>query len=335
MRTLIAGAFARPTATLMLLIFLAAGEIYAYVTVPKEAAPEIEIPIFTVNVVYPGISAEDSARLLVRPLERQLQGIAGLRTMSARAGEGFATVRLEFRAGGDQGQALIDVRDGVELARADLPAGAEEPTVTEFDISLFPVVTATLSGNVAERALLAIARVLRDRIEGLPGILEVELAGDREDLMEILVDPVAVESYRISYDEVARAVERNNRLIAAGALAGGAGRIPVSIPGTVEGIDDVLGMAVIVHEGTVVTLADIAEVRQTFQDPTGFAASTASRRSRSRSARPPATTSSRRSPPPGPRSRPPAATGPRRSASPISRTSPRTSRTCSGPSRAA
>ncbi len=271
MRALIAGAFARSTATVMLLIFLVTGGIYAYVVIPKEAAPEVEIPIFTVNVVYPGISAEDSARLLVRPLERQLQGIAGLRTMTARAGEGFATVQLEFRAGGDQRQALIDVRDGVELAQADLPAGAEEPTVTEFDISLFPVVTATLSGNVSERALLAIARDLRDRIEGLPGILEVDLAGDREDLMEILVDPLAVESYGIAYDEVARAVERNNRLIAAGALAGGAGRIPVSIPGTVEGIDDVLGMAVIVREGTVVTLADIAEVRQTFQDPAGFA----------------------------------------------------------------
>ncbi len=271
MSGLIGAAFARPRTVLLLLALALFAGALSYARIAKEAAPDIEIPIFMVRIAYPGISAQDSARLLVRPMERQLQGIQGLRRMSAQSGQGFANITLEFRAGGDHQRALTDVRDRVDLARTELPAGAEAPVVTEMDLSLFPVVTVTLSGAVSERALLDTARRLRDEIEGLPGVREVVIQGDRRELLEILVDPVAVESYRLSYEEVARAVERNNRMIAAGAFDTGAGRIPVSIPGLIEGPLDVLSMPVRVADGTVVRLQDVAVVRQTFTDPEGFA----------------------------------------------------------------
>jgi multidrug efflux pump len=271
MARMIAAAFDRSRATIMILAFLMAAGAYSYVVIPKEATPDIKIPIFSVNVAYSGISAEDSVRLLVRPLERQLQSLDGLRRMTAIAGEGFANVRLEFTPGGDQQDALLDVRDAVDKARADLPPGAEEPVVSEVDLSLFPIVTVTISGPLSERALLVIARDLRDRVEALSGVLEAEIAGNRDDVTEILIDPLALESYRISFSEVAQVVSRNNQLVAAGALATGAGRIPVSVPGVIQDVDDVLNMAVLVRGGTVVRLSDIAMVRQTFKDPTGFA----------------------------------------------------------------
>lgn len=133
MHGLIAGAFSRPTATVMILLLFLVGGAFSYATIPKEAAPEIEIPIFSVSVTYSGVSAADSARLLVRPLERQLQGIGGLRRMTALAGEGFARITLEFDPGGDHQQALQDVRDRVDIAAADLPPGAQPPRVTELD----------------------------------------------------------------------------------------------------------------------------------------------------------------------------------------------------------
>jgi multidrug efflux pump len=268
---LIGAAFARRSTVMLILLLALAGGIVSYLTIPKEAAPEVDIPLFTVSILYPGISAEDSARLLVRPMERQLQGTRGLRRMTAQSGDGFASIRLEFAAGGDHQRALTDVRDRVELGRADLPPGAEPPVVTQLDLALFPVVTAALSGPVSERNLVSLARALRDRIEALPGVLEVEIAGNRNDLMEVLVDPVAVESYGIAYADVAIAVDRNNRLIAAGAFDTGAGRIPLSIPGVVENIADVLTMPVLVEGGTVVTVGEVATVRQTFQDPVGYA----------------------------------------------------------------
>ncbi|HSP25742.1 MAG TPA: efflux RND transporter permease subunit, partial [Saliniramus sp.] len=268
---MIAAGFGRLRAvTLMFVLLLVAGA-YAYWVVPKEAAPEITIPTFIVNVAYSGISAEDSARLLVRPMERQLQGTAGLRRLSAQAGEGFAILTVEFAPGSDTQEALFEVRDKVELAQVDLPPGAEEPTITEIDTSLFPVLTLAISGPMTERSLVGLARALRDRIEGVPGVLEVDLAGDRTDMIEVMVDPLAIESYRISYEQVIQAVSRNNQLVAAGAFDTGAGRIAVSIPGTIQNVADVLNIPVLVRDGIVVTVQDVAVVRQTFEDRTTFA----------------------------------------------------------------
>ena len=271
MHALISAAFSRVRMMLLVLVLTLLSGAYAYVTIPKEAAPEIDIPVFIVNVTYPGISPEDSARLLIEPLERQFQGLSGLREMRADAGEGFARVTLEFTPGFDQQTALQSVRDEADNAQPDLPAGAGQVVVTEVDMSLFPILTVALSGDVPERELIAMARGLEDRVEGLDGVLEANLSGVRDDLMEIIVDPVAMQSYGLSAGEIRQGVERNNQLVAAGAFDTGAGRIGVAIPGTIETLADVLAIPVQVSNGTVVRVQDVAEVRQTFRDPENFA----------------------------------------------------------------
>ena len=271
MNGLLAGLFDRSRSVLMLLLGLLAAGGTAYAWIAKEAAPDIDIPTYFVTVAHPGISPEDSERLLVRPLERELSGIGGLDEIQASAGEGFALLRLDFDPGYDNRRALADVREQVDLATPELPAGAEEPTVIEVDLSMFPVLIATLSGSVPERTLVQIARDLRDRIEGLPGVLEVEIGGDREDLLEVLVDPRTLESYRLPYHELVGAIERNNRLVAAGAMDTGAGRVSLKVPAVIESVEDVLVLPVIARDGTVVTFGEIAEARRTFKDPEGFA----------------------------------------------------------------
>ena len=258
------------TMLLLLLLMLVAGGI-SYVVIPKEAAPDIDIPIFFVSVTHTGISPEDSERLLVRPLERELQPVAGLDEIRARAGEGFAMIRLDFEAGYDNRQAMADVREKADLVKGEFPPGTEEPEVTEVDLSMFPVLVATLSGPIPERALVRIARDLRDRLEALPGVLEVPIGGDREDVLEVMADPMVMETYRLPYQELIEAIERNNRLIAAGAVDAGAGRITLKVPGLIESLDDVLELPVKVEEGTVVTFGDVATGRRAFKDPEEFA----------------------------------------------------------------
>lgn len=271
MNGLISATFSRMRTMLLLLVLTLLAGGYSYVTIPKEATPEIDIPVFIVNVSDPGISPEDSARLLVEPLERQFQGLAGLREMRADAGEGFARMTLEFTPGFDQQTALQSVRDEADNAQPTLPSGADPPVVNEVDMSLFPILTVALSGNVSERELIAMARELQDRVEGLTGVLEANLIGARDDLMEIIVNPLAMQSYGLSTQEISQVVQSNNQLVPAGAFDTGAGRIGVAIPGTVETVADVLTMPVQVSNGTVVRVQDVAEVRQTFQDPVSFA----------------------------------------------------------------
>ncbi len=270
MNGLLALLFGRSRSVLVLLLGLLAAGGMSYAMIAKEAAPDVDVPIYFITVSYPGISPDDSERLLVRPLERELAGIEGLDEMYASAGEGFALVRLDFDPGYDNRRALADVREEVDLAKPELPAGAEEPAVTEVDLSMFPVLTATLSGSVPERTLVQIARDLRDRIEALPGVLEVEIGGDREDLLEVLVDPQTLETYRLPYNELVEAIGRNNRLVAAGALDSGAGRLSIKVPGVIESVEDVLELPVIARAGTVVTFQEVGEARRTFKDPEGF-----------------------------------------------------------------
>jgi multidrug efflux pump len=271
MSTLIQAAIGRSrTVLLLLLLILTAGGV-AYVTVPKEAAPDIDIPIFFVSVTFSGISPEDSERLLVRPLERELQPVTGLKELVSRAGEGFALLRLDFEPGYDNRQAMADVREKVDLAKSKLPPGTDEPEVMEVDLSMFPVLVATLSGPVPERTLVRIARDLRDRLESLPGVLEVQIGGDREDVLEVMADPLVMETYRIPYQQLIEAIERNNRLVAAGAMDTGAGRVTLKLPGVIESLEDVLELPVKVENGTVVTFGDVATGRRTFKDPESFA----------------------------------------------------------------
>ncbi len=270
MKAVIAWAVAHARTVLLILLLVLVSGGAGYVTVAKEAAPEIDIPIFFVTVPYPGVSPADAERLIVRPLERDLIGVSGVDEVQAWAGEGFALLRLDFEPGWDNREALGDIREEVDSIAPQLPSGAEEPTVQEVDLSLFPVLTVNLSGPLEERTLIRLARELRDRIEAQPGVLEVDIGGDRDEMMEVLADPLVLESYALSFDQLVDAIERNNRLIAAGALDTGAGRIPLRVPGTIDGIEDVLDTAIRVENDAVVTVRDVADVRSTYQDPEGF-----------------------------------------------------------------
>ncbi len=268
---LINAAVDRTRTTMMILVFLFISGLIAFNTIPKESQPDVAIPIIYVSMTYDGISPEDGERLLVRPMEKELKSIEGIKEMRAVSGEGHASVTLEFDAGFDADQALLDVREKVDAAKSKLPAETDEPQIHEVNVALFPVLSLALSGDVPERVVRRIARDLKDNIEGLSGVLEVDIGGDREELMEVIVDPQALESYNIDYYELLRTIDFNNRLVAAGAIDTDNGRQVLKVPGVIDNVEDMLNMPVKVVGDQVVTFQDIASVRSTFKDPEGFA----------------------------------------------------------------
>ncbi|WFM72243.1 efflux RND transporter permease subunit [Halomonas sp. CKK8] len=271
MRSLIEAALDRSRTTLLLLVALLLAGLAAWQAIPKEANPDVTIPIIYVSMSLEGVSPEDGERLLVRPMEQELRSIEGLRKMTAQASEGHAAVTLEFDAGFDPDQALTDVREKVDIARAELPAEADEPRVTEVNVALFPVLSIGLAGPLEERQRLAVARRLQEEIEGIPEVLEVEIGGDREDLLEIVVDPLVLDSYGVDFGTLFDLVSRNNRLVAAGSLDTGTGRQALKVPGIIERLEDVMAMPVKIDGNRVVTFGDVAWIRPTFKDPEGFA----------------------------------------------------------------
>ena len=271
MQAIIQAAFSRNRAVILLLLFFLLSGVLAYTAIPKEAEPDVAIPIIYVSMSHEGISPEDSERLLIRPMETELQSIPGVKQITSTASESHGSVTLEFDAGFDPSTALADVREKVDVAKSKLPSDTDEPVVQEINVALFPVLTVSLAGPIPERSLLKIAKNLKEKIEAQPGVLEVNIGGEREEVLEVIVDPVVMETYNVRYDELFGLIQQNNLLVAAGAIDTGAGRMVLKVPGVVESIQDILSMPVKVSGDNVITFGDIASVSRTFKDPQGFA----------------------------------------------------------------
>ncbi len=271
MNALIDAVLNRTRPVLLILGLLLVSGSAAYVSIPKESDPDVAIPIIYVSIHHEGISPEDAERLLVRPMEKELRAIEGLKEIRSTAVEGDASIILEFEAGFDSDEAVNDVREKVDVAKVELPEDSDEPTVNEVNVALFPVLVVTLYGDISERVMVSKARDLRDKLEALPGVLEVDIAGDREDLIEVIIDPARIEHYNQSQEELYQLISRNNELVAAGALDTGRGRFSVKVPGLFESVEDVLRLPIKVSGDTVVTFADVATANRVFKDPTGYA----------------------------------------------------------------
>jgi multidrug efflux pump len=264
-----AAARARMVIAFIALSLLAGG--FAYASLPKEGEPDIEIPAIFVSVPFPGISAADSETLLVKPMETELSSLNGLKTMSSTASENYAGVALEFEFGWDKTQVLADVRDAMNAAEANFPAGAEQYSVNEINFSEFPILIVNLTGDVPERTLLRLARSLQDRIESIDAVLEAGLAGQRDEMLEVVIDPLRLEAYDVTAAELIRVVNNNNLLIAAGEVESAQGSFAVKIPSSFTEAADVYELPIKRNGDRVVTMGDLTDIRLTFEDRVGTA----------------------------------------------------------------
>ncbi len=271
MKTIIEGSLSRKRALLMLLAFLLIAGLSAYINVPKESDPDIPIPFIYVSVGHEGISPEDAERLLLRPLEQELRGIEGIKEMKSTASSGHASVVMEFYIDIDIKDALTDVHEKVDQAKGKLPQESDDPIVKQVTLATEnPALTILLSGSAPERAMITLAREMQDKLEGFAEILEVNIGGDREDMVEILVDTLLMESYQLDMSDIYNLISRNNRLVAAGVMDTGKGRFPIKVPAVFSTIKDVLSMPIKVSGDKVITFADVAQIRRTFKDPSSF-----------------------------------------------------------------
>lgn len=272
MFAIIDAALSRSRTMLSLLLLILIAGVATYFTIPKESSPDITIPIIYVSVSHQGISPSDAERLIVRPLEQEMRSIEGVKEMTSNASEGHASVVLEFNVGVNLDKAMADVRDAVNLAEPKLPADSDEPTVNEVTLaSEQPVLSVVLYGTVPERTIVQIARQLRDKLESYRQVLEVDIAGDRDDIVEIIVDPLLMESYGLDQGDIYNLIALNNRVVAAGFVDTGYGRFSVKVPSVFDSLKDVLELPVKVDGKQVITFGDIATVRRAFRDPESFA----------------------------------------------------------------
>ena len=271
MNGLIDGAIGRARMVLAILFCAIIAGTVTYIGLPKEADPDIQIPFVSITVPLVGVTPEDSERLLVKPIEQEIQSLEGLKTFRGYGAEGAGQLVLEFEIDTDIDQAVLDVKDKVDMAKRYFPADAREPIITEFNAAQFPMMIVNLYGDAPERGLNDIAEDLQDLLERDAGILEARIVGRRDDVLEIIVDPVKLETYNISYQEILQVVSANNQLVPAGQIDTGEGSFAVKVPGLIRTAKDALDLPIRRTANSVVTLSDVAQVRRTYKDATSYA----------------------------------------------------------------
>jgi len=260
----------RPRTVLTMMVVMVVAGILTYINIPKEANPDIDVPVYYVSITQQGVSPADAERLLVRPMEIELRALEGLKEITSIASQSHAGIILEFTIGTDKDKVLADIRDKVNIAQAELPSEAEEPAIFATNLALQPTIIVTLSGNVPERTLFLNAKKLQDEIEAISSVREANLRGTREEQIEVLLDLTRLESYNITQEELLNAVSQYNQLVPAGFIDDGNARFNLEVPGLVENVQDVYSIPIKQNGEGVVTLGEVADIRRNFKDASSY-----------------------------------------------------------------
>ena len=271
MRNYIDAAVSRSRTTLSVFVATMLVGFVSYLAIPVELYPDVQVPLIVSTIIHEGISPEDAERLLAKPAELELKLVDGIVEVSSFSSEGAATLMIEFDIDFDSQNALSEVREAINRAKVRFPQSTEEPIIQEASAINTPIVQIAIGGEgVPERVLLRIAEDLQREIEILPQVLEALMVGNRQELLEVVIDPSKLETYGIPNSAIVQAVTSNNRLIAAGQVDTGQGSFSIKVPGLIETASDLFTLPIASNDMGVLTLSDIADVRRTFKDATRF-----------------------------------------------------------------
>lgn len=258
---------------LIVLIFLAG--IFSYRSMPREAYPEIVIPEIYVSTPYPGNSALDIEKLITRPLEKEINGISGVDDIISTSIEGFSTIQVKFDFSVTPTEALRKVKDKVDAAMSDkdfpkdLPV---DPNVMELNFAeLMPIMNINLSGDFSMDQLKDYGEYLEDAIEKVPEISKVDIRGIQEKEMEISVDLYKMELSKISFYDIATAIQNENMTVSGGDLLENGLRRNVRVVGEFRTAKEIEDIIVKQENFNIVYLRDIAEVSFKEQEKQSYA----------------------------------------------------------------
>lgn len=260
-----------PRVVLTVMVLLLGAGLAAYIGLPKESFPAIDIPYFYVSVSQTGVSPRDAEQLLAKPIEDRIKDIDGLTNYTSTSTTGHASVFLEFDVNANKDQALSDIRAEMDGISAELPDDATEPSVTEISFSDQPTISVAVYGTVPERELVNRAKDLQEELEGMGDVQSVTLSGSRDEVLEVTIDLNRLEAYDLTAAQLFDALAKNNMVVPGGTLDTGQGSFNVEVPGLIKNAQDVYTLPLKTAGDTVVTFGDVATITRTFEDAKSYA----------------------------------------------------------------
>ena len=261
-------AIRNPATVFILVLMIVTLGIFSYRSMPREAAPDIQVPLLIVTLPFPGASPEDVESLVTRKVELKLQNVDNLKEMKSTSAEGASTITLEFQLGFDVDLAREKVREKLDEARPDLPTDVEDPIITEINFSEQPMLIVNLAGGIGLVALKDVAEEMRDEIEAIPGILDVTRAGGVEREVQVYANPEQLRYHQISLAQLSNAVQAENTTIPGGTLEMGPTKYLIRVPGEFERPEQINDVVVAAPNGVPVFARDVARVVFGFKELT-------------------------------------------------------------------
>ncbi len=243
----------------------------SYRSIPKEASPEVTIPMISVSTVYPGVSPKDMETLVARVIEDELNQVPEITELTSTSDMGFSSVTAEFDADMDMDAALQKVREKVDLARPQLPADAEDPAVAEFNMADFPIMQVNIAGEYDLVKLKELAEQVQDRLEQIPSILDIRLSGGLERIVRVDVDLSRLQFYNLGFTDVIDAIRSENVTVPGGSIEVGAQDFLVRVDGEFDDTGIIEDIVVLTKNGRPVYIRDVATVDFGFEDRRSYA----------------------------------------------------------------
>ncbi|KRA52949.1 efflux RND transporter permease subunit [Devosia sp. Root635] len=259
-----------PRVVLTVMVIMLGAGISAYVSLPKESFPAIDVPYLYVSISQTGVSPRDAENLLAKPAEEELASLPGLQNISSTSTTGHASVFLEFDINTDKDQALSDTRARMDALKSKLPDDANDPVVSEIDLVGMPIISVAVYGSAPEKELVRRAEDLQDALEGIAEVREAVLSGARDEILEVRIDLLRLEAYGLTANQLFDALSKNNMVVAGGTLNTGQGSFNIEVPGLITNAQDVFELPLKTDGNTVVTFGDVATITRTLADATDY-----------------------------------------------------------------
>ncbi|HMW32867.1 MAG TPA: efflux RND transporter permease subunit, partial [bacterium] len=253
------------TVYILMMIIVILGTM-SYSSLPREAAPDISIPLVIVSVPYVGVSPADMEGLVTQPMEKELKSLKDVKEITSSSKEGLSTIRVEFETGIDIDEALRRVRDKVNQTKPKLPSDILEPIISEINFSEFPIMFVTLGGDLGLARMKRIAEDLQDKIEAVPGVLSSDITGSLEPEVQVNCDINRLKGYSVSFDDVINAIRSENLTTPGGAINNGTTEYSVRIPGEFAAPKPIEDLIIKMRHGSPIYVRDVATVEYLFED---------------------------------------------------------------------
>ena len=253
--------------TVMTLIILLFGFI-GYNSLGVREYPSVDNPIISVSCSYPGANADVIENQITEPLEQNINGIPGIRSLSSTSSQGSSRITVEFELSVDLETAANDVRDKVSRAQRYLPRDCDPPTVSKADADATPILMVTIGSD--KRSLLEISEIadltVKEQLQTIPDVSSVEIWGEKKYSMRLWIDPIKMAGYGITPMDVKNAVDRENVELPSGSIEGNTMELSIRTLGLMHTADEFNNLIIKEDNNRIIRLSDIGRAELEARD---------------------------------------------------------------------